>query len=318
MKKYTAISLAVFTILVNQSLSAQSMSEQRVTTPMLVIDENPGLTLPGRFRTCKDAYMTSLSDNFPTRDGLDDLKAVASAQFSQTSLENALKKIDGPVWIIDLRKESHGFVDGTPISWYSPGNQSNINESDDNIQRQEEMLFKDVKRQGAIVVSQILKKNEGYITKSRPIDMKIKTAQTESSLINHQNLGYLRIGILDHHRPSDEAVDDFLEFTKSLPPESWLYFHCRGGQGRSTTLMVMYDMIKNAKKVSMDDIITRQRLIGGSDLLDMTDDKDSWKKESIEERKNFLAKFYKYCKDPKGLYKKSWTEWSKKENRSFF
>ncbi len=312
LEKFTAIAFAfVFMLMFQLSSSAQSMSDDTVIVPLLVIDEDPGLTMPGRFRTTKDEFTSS--EKSPSKAGLDRLQAAASAQFSKTTLENALKKIDGPVWIVDLRQESHGFVDGMPISWYSKGNQSNAGESDDNLVRQEQMLINDVRRQGSILVSQILKKKEGVITKSRPIDIKVKNAQIEASLVTNLNLGYIRLGVLDHNRPSDATVDHFLEFTKTLPEEAWLYFHCRGGRGRSTTFMVMYDMIKNAKKVSLEDIVKRHALLGGSDLFNLkTDDDEVWKQPFIDERKAFITKFYNYAKDSRGYGKKTWTEWSNK------
>ncbi len=296
-------------MLPHQGVCAQPMTDQSFNIPILVLDEDPGLELPGRFRTSKDEYKTS-AEKVPTREGLDALQIMGSAQFSKSTLENALKKIDGPVWIVDLRKESHGFVDGTPISWYSKGNQSNAGESDGNLMRLEQMVFNDLRRQGSILVSQILQKKDGVITKARQIDMKVNNAQTESSLVNHLNLTYLRLGVLDHHRPDDETVDDFIDFVNTLPADAWVYFHCRGGKGRTTTFMTMYDMIKNAKKVSFDDILKRQALIGGSDLMNIPEnDEDAWKKEDVAERKVFITKFYKYAKDSRGLGKKTWTEW---------
>ncbi len=313
-EKYTAFLIALVALMFSQLSSAQDMSDSTISNvPVLVIDEAPGTTIPKNFRTSKDEFRESDIKKLPSKEGLDKLQIAGSGQFSKISLEAALKKLDGPVWVIDLRKESHGFVNGLPISWYSIGNQSNIHESNDNIQRQEQMIFNDVKRQAGILVSQILKKKDGHIIQSKPINLKIASAQTESSLINGDNLGYLRIGVLDHHRPADNDVDEFLAFVKTLPPEAWLYFHCRGGKGRTSTFMVMYDMIRNAKKVSMEDIVARQHLIGSNDLLQLVEDEDDiWKQEDLIERRNFIIKFYQYAKDKKGLGVKTWSEWTAK------
>ncbi|MGD9592342.1 MAG: hypothetical protein AB7V32_07470, partial [Candidatus Berkiella sp.] len=70
------------------------------------------------------------------------------------------------------------------------------------------------------------------------------------------------------------------------------------------------DMIRNAKKESMEDIIKRQALIGGVDLYDFIDDEsDGWKKEDILARNEFIIKFYQYAKDRRGWGIKTWTEW---------
>ncbi len=312
LEKYTAILIAFIFMLGNQLLSAKTMPEPDINLPVLVIDEEPGLKMPKKFRKASDEFKSS-SESLPSREGLDELKIAGSAQFSQNTLEEALKQISGPVWVIDLRKETHGFVDGTPISWYSPGNQSNVNESNDNILRQEQMVFTDVGRQKGILVSKILKKEQGVIKHSAPVDLKVKTARTESSVTNSLNLGYLRLGVLDHHRPSDETVDQFLEFVKTVPPEAWIYFHCRGGVGRTTTFMTMMDILHNASKVSLEDIVTRQALIGGSNLFSVSmDEDDLWKQSEADERKKFIGDFYEYVKDRKGYKHSTWSEWAAK------
>ncbi len=278
LEKYTAIFIAFIFMLGNQLLSAKTMPEADITIPVLVVDEDPGLKMPRNFRKANDEFKSS-TQPLPSRVGLDELKVVGSAQFSQHTLEEALKQITGPVWIIDLRKETHGFVDGTPISWYSPGNQSNVNESDDNILRGRTNGIHGCwppKRHWWSC--RFCKKRRELLSVLGPIDIIVKSAGTESSLIDHMNLGYLRLGVLDHHRPSDETVDEFLDFMKSVPPEAWLYFHCRGGVGRTTTFMSMVDILHNASKVSLEDIVNRQALIGGSNLFSVSmDEDDLWK-----------------------------------------
>ena len=41
------------------------------------------------------------------------------------------------------------------------------------------------------------------------------------------------------------------------------HFHCKEGIGRTTTFMIMYDIMKNYKEVSLNDIIKRQYLPSG-------------------------------------------------------
>lgn len=311
--KFTVILIAFCIMLCNQFLNAQAqtMSPTENSIPLLVLDEDPGLTLPKAFRTTNANFFSD--KKISSVEGLEDLKAAASAQFSTHTLQNALKSMDGPVWIIDLRKESHGFINDIPISWYSAQNRGNVEESDDNILRQEAMLFSDLKRLKVINVNQIVEKKEGNIEKATPILFNIEQAFPEVTLANRLNLGYLRLGVLDHHRPEDSTVDHFIDFVKTLPPESWLYFHCRGGKGRSTTFMVMYDILRNGHKVSLEQIVERQALLGGSNLFDISEeDGNTWKKEAAIDRKNFITKFYQYVKDRRGYPEKSWSEWSKK------
>jgi len=57
----------------------------------------------------------------------------------------------------------------------------------------------------------------------------------------------------------------------------------------TTTFMIMYDMIKNYKEVSSDDIIKRQ-------LAFANFDGDAVKSFKNKERMDFLSEFYNYLK----------------------
>src|SRR5262249_54463029 len=68
----------------------------------------------------------------------------ASGQFSAEELPVLLKSIPVPtrnVWIIDLRQESHGFVDGIPVSWYMVQNRGNAERSGEQIVLNERRLL---------------------------------------------------------------------------------------------------------------------------------------------------------------------------------
>ena len=72
----------------------------------------------------------------------------------------------------------------------------------------------------------------------------------------------------------------------------------------------MYDMMRNARNVSLDDIVHRQWLLGGIDLLEVNT-KVPWKKEYAEKRADFIRKFYRYSKENKDGFKTTWTAWLK-------
>ena len=69
---------------------------------------------------------------------------------------------------------------------------------------------------------------------------------------------YIRIPVTDGNLPTDDMVKYFIDFVSKLPNDTWLHFHCKEGIGRTTTFMIMYDIMKNYKDVSLDDIIKRQ------------------------------------------------------------
>ena len=102
--------------------------------------ENNG-GLPRNFRTCQSPfhkvehkYASEVDSSYvPSRKGLDDLRISGSGQFSARqfdALVQALrKKTKGPIYDVDLRQESHGFFDGTAVSWYGRHDWGNIGKS---------------------------------------------------------------------------------------------------------------------------------------------------------------------------------------------
>jgi Inositol hexakisphosphate len=109
--------------------------------------------------------------------------------------------------------------------------------------------------------------------------------------------------VSDHCRPTDDMVDRFVTFVHGLPANAWLHFHCHGGDGRTTTFMALYDMIRNAQNISLDDTVARQSLIGQYHLF-------SGKSEVETLRAAFITAFYSYVKEG-GYATMSWTEWVK-------
>ena len=86
--------------------------------------------------------------------------------------------------------------------------------------------------------------------------------------------------------PTDDMVDYFIDIVKNQPKNSWFHFHCKEGIGRTSTFMIMYDMMKNYQSVSADEIIKRQLALA------------NYKESTIEsfynkERIGFLNEFYK-------------------------
>ena len=67
----------------------------------------------------------------PSTAGMDQLHISGSEQYSEEQfreLAGQLREMAGndPVYIIDLRQESHGFLNGIPVSWYGNDNEQNI------------------------------------------------------------------------------------------------------------------------------------------------------------------------------------------------
>jgi protein-tyrosine phosphatase len=102
-------------------------------------------------------------------------------------------------------------------------------------------------------------------------------------------------------RPLDEAVDQFIVAVRALPENAWAHFHCEAGLGRTTTFLVLYDMLRNAARVSLEDIVCRQKLLGYNyDVLRPTG-LGNWKAPYMEDRIAFVRAFYNYARaNPNG------------------
>ena len=98
--------------------------------PQLVSDVAPGLRdqLPRNFRATTDR-LESKGAPLPDLTGLAGLRSSGSGEFTAAGLKLILDRVGRPVTIFDLRQEDHGFVNGTPISWYATNNWANVGRS---------------------------------------------------------------------------------------------------------------------------------------------------------------------------------------------
>ena len=113
----------------------------------------------------------------------------------------------------------------------------------------------------------------------------------------------------------DEDIDEFVAFLDTLPENTSLYFHCIHGKGRTSMMLVMADIIKNAPKVALKDIVKRQYLLGSVDLFDTT----SWTRSTygtkmLKDRKKFIENFYDYICQRKSGKAQRWSEWNRQKN----
>lgn len=268
------------------------MAKDNTDKAYLVLDEDQADKNPKKFRVNSSINVS------------------ASGQFSEKSLESVLPKMRGIIWIVDLRQEPHGFIRGLPVSWFGPQNRLNKGLSLSEIEKREKALLSHLKAQKNILIHAIVKKEAGSIVETKTKEVAVSQVETEQALAERCHLKYVRIPVLDHHRPKDEEVDFFVDFVKTLPEDAWLHFHCRGGIGRSSTFMMMIDILKNAKRESLETISERNIQLGGSNLFKQINEKNMlWKKEAALLRGDFISAFYHYARDPEGYPRVSWQKW---------
>jgi protein tyrosine phosphatase len=272
----------------------------------LVLDAANKFKLPKHFRTT-DVALPSNSGVSPV--GLQDLHIAGSGEFSALQLQAALQQLHKPIIIVDLRQESHGLINGNAVSWYGYYNWANINKTDQQSAADEANKLAALKSQQAVIALKVSKKDRsnGVITGGKPVTLTTNNIQSEADLARQYQLGYQRFYVTDRHPPTYATVDQFIQFMKQVPPGTTLYFHCRAGEGRTTTFMAMTDMMRNAKQVSLNDIVLRQQLLGGINLLK---DKSNKSNDTLKsQRVNFIKRFYDYCRTNNDNYKTSWTAW---------
>ncbi|MCE2983879.1 MAG: hypothetical protein LW832_09990 [Parachlamydia sp.] len=228
-------------------------------------------------------------------DGFADLQISGSAQFHEKSFESMVSELaDFSLIILDMREETHFFVNGLSVSWTDgPLNGGNKGMSLKQIIEDERLRMKSLVE-------------EGIINTKPPLQA--ERMQTEKELVESLGHRYIRLPITDRSRPSDAIVDRCITIIQSMQTDEWIHVHCKAGKGRTTTFMTLYDMIKNSQQVSFEDILARQKGIGGSDFYAL---KNSEAEELKKERLDFLEQFYLYCQEVPG-FEISWSEWVSK------
>ena len=277
---------------------------------------------PKNFRTMNDAWHKQPGPTAPSRVGLDTLNASGSAQFCKGQLQAMLPKVTMPMTIVDLRQESHGFFEiSQPIAgestiavgwfaerdWMSIGKDLASVNYDENSRLNSSKLDPDLK---VLEIKTVTKEGGVCTAETYPITMTAWT--TEEQLAASLKLGYLRIPTTDHVRPRDEDVDEFVAFDNALPKGTWLHFHCRGGDGRTTTYLAMHDILHNLNVggVTLEDILTRQYWLGGVDLTaGGNGDAKSYKYPFAVERTAFIQNFATYVLAARPDFTVTWSDW---------
>lgn len=213
----------------------------------LVLDNVHYDKLPNHFRTTSN--IDKLKNSNLNLAGFNSLNISGSEQFSQDNLPILIKDIGTnlPITIIDLREESHGFINGLPVSWENKRDNANAGLSVPQITMRENSLLKSITLNQPLTFS-----NKPNIT------ITPKTTSTELELVKTNNLSYLRLPVTDYELPTNQTVDYFTQFVKKQPKNTWLHFHCKAGVGRTTTFMIMYDIMNNCNVATLDEIIARQ------------------------------------------------------------
>jgi len=213
--------------------------------------------------------------------GLQDLRASGGFSVSYADIQKRLRHIKGDKIIVDGINEFHGYIDGVPTTLLG------YHVSDSGLRH---LLRR-------FIVTGSFEKRLDLVT----------SAGEEAKKFGFD---YKNIKIVSKSVLTDENVDDIVALFDSLTKDAWLHFHCHHGTGRTSIMLVMLDIMKNAPKVALEDIVKRQHLLGSTDLFNT----EKWKygtytKEKLENRKKFIEQFYVFVVQRKTGGIQRWSDW---------
>jgi hypothetical protein len=254
--------------------------------------------IPRNLRAVQQVQVTKSSLNLT---GLNNLKISGSGQFSEKTFMAMIRYLpirSEKLIVIDLRQESHGFINGQPVSWTDGNhNYANANKTKSEIEADEYQRLRLAVRAKQIVINPL----------KEPIKLSVFAVKTERDLVESYGSTYIRLPVQDHNRPANEIIDQFIQLVKSLSSDYWIHIHCKGGKGRTTTFLTLYDIIQNAHHVSLQDILARQYLMGGVDLT-LVQKEDRERTRAAHERLAFIQQFYLYCQQVPN-FDTCWSDW---------
>lgn len=242
----------------------------------LVLDRITKKQIPPRFRAIRDLNMSG------------------SAQFTPTQLSNIVKQINMPnIYIIDLRQEPHGFINDFAVSYRNSNKYQYKGLNSEEVLELQESLFGDIKTGEEVKIY----RKSGMLNST--IDVESVSLEPDVSKAN--NVNYKLFAVKDGTIPTPEIVDTFVDFIKNRPSDAHLHFHCKEGQGRTTTFMALYHMMIDTKNLSLEQILSEQIDAGGIILT------------NHKKRAAFLDDFYNYINANKASnYSTPYSKWSQR------
>lgn len=272
--------------------------------------------LPRNFRTAQAKFKhldvqryPQIANYVPPRTGLNDLRLSGSGQFSAAEFKILLKKLrtktNGPIYDVDLRQETHGFFNGTAVSWYGYHDWGNFGKS------HAEVIADENARLAAALHHEVTEKTFLKHKKDKRTQVYVQEAVNEKQLVEAAGVHYFRITATDHLWPEAQCIDSFIEFYKQLPADAWVHFHCQAGVGRTTIFMAMYDMMKNPQ-LPLKAILARQYQIGGNYVgrTAIGTGVRDWKAPYYNDKAHMIKLFYAYVQQNHAAdYPQTWSQW---------
>lgn len=239
----------------------------------------------GNFRTMQDPIVSSKSVDLT---GLRELHFAGGPLMPLSDLKKRLDTVEGPKIIADGIHGKYGYVQGIPDNYLAYNKEMPSWKS---------YIWR-------LFYTGTLKSNPTAIVSG-----------AEAAKL--YGFDYKSFHIGSKYLARDEDIDQFVSFFDTLPENTWVYFHCIHGKGRTSMMLVMADIIRNAPNVALTDIIKRQHLLGSVDLFDTTPwTRGTYATKMLEDRKKFIEDFYEFISQRKSGGLKQWSEWIRQKKMS--
>jgi len=236
-----------------------------------------------KFRTMQDHI--SSAENVDLT-GLREIKASGGPFPRFPHLSWQLRHVKEDIMILDVKSEFHGYVRGFPSCFLGYNRQ----------------------KPGLRHIPRRL-----LLTGTTDIRHDMLTPEAEEAKKYGFDYKAVLVGI--KFIATDEQIDEMVAFLDNLPKDVWLHVHCTHGAGRTSSTLAMLDILRNAPKVSLNDIVKRQHLLGSVDLFDTTVwTNGTYTTEELEKRKKFIVDFYAFVLQRKEGGIQKWSEWVAQQN----
>ncbi len=313
---YVAIILLSLAIIKPSMANEAIYCDGTTENPCVVQDTNKDTSNIKHWRTAQmlyDAYKgntTGLKHLWASASGVpseDEFKIIAEKITKITNTKH-ITIID-----LDLREESHAYLNKNAITLNNQHDWINLGKTHQQSIIDEQNWIQTLENQSTVfdVLTKAQFKAGQY---QDGINIPVISMISEQSAAEKAGFNYIRLTISDHMAPRDEETNRFVLLIKQLPKNTWLHIHCRGGSGRSTTVFAMYDMLKNADKVSFNDIIMRQASVSPFYDLSKIKRKDPDLTKYYQARFAFLRYFYQYANASLHGYTGDWFDWIKQNS----
>lgn len=315
-RRFLATALAGLTIPAAARAMTWPSPPRDARNPTLVVESPATSSMAPHFRTFDDIAAAAKARGLDTT-GLDDLPAVSGGgQFSTTAwrrLRNSSVRLTGIFTVMDLRQESHGFLDSHAVGWLAQNNWVNVGMTREQVLASEMRRLTDLSRQHHVSPPTLQDFRHRGIKKGP--ELTVQHVVGEAIVVSQTDARYIRFTVTDHLRPTDADVDRFVILVLSRmrqlngPP---VYIHCHDGGGRTTTFLAMIDMLANADRVALDGIIARQAAVTPfHNLADLQlqNGQDGPLTPYYRERLAFLARFHAFSVARLGGERRRWSRW---------